>query len=658
MTAYPEPTLLSWLTGSFVNAIIRDGGARGGFRDWRIDSHTAALLFSSAWAAEVSAAPSRGRAPSLPRAIWRAFSRDFLLAALLKLLWAVLVLAGVVYFVRELLAYVRFRAADAEHTPAEFAAGVGLSCGFLLCMLLLSMALQQMSVLSARLGLRVEAAVASAVFAKGLSYDRVSRAIDTTPLIANDCAKLGEACTMLQYLWSGAVEALAIMAILLALVGRAALPGLGVVLLLVPLQFVVGLATARARKRSIAAADVRVGLTDEVLRAIKLVKMYVWERSFAARVATERRKEAAVLFSGGALKAFNFAMVFVTPPLIALSIFGVHALESPLEAALAFTTLSLFNTLRLPLVQLPKGLRATIEARPSAQRIAAFLLLPDRAGAEALEGAPQPAAAAAPEGVTVRVCGAAAAAPAPGAVEFSNASFAYGASAPPLLRGVTLHLRPGSVTMVTGGVGAGKSNLLLAALGQMTCVGGAAAAGGSFSYVPQTPWCARGTIRDNILFGCPWDEVRYRRVLFACALERDIELLDDGDLTQLGERGMNLSGGQRQRVAIARAVYSRAHVAFLDAPLSAVDAYTSQHLFRHALRGILGAEGTTVVLVTHQVELLPHADTLVVLEGGGVAYAGAPTQDVLARFFPDRAMAAGTASTAEGVIAALAERPG
>ena len=226
-----EPSLLSWLTGSFVNPVIRANGALS-FPDWRMDANAAAALFSAAWAAEVA----RPRAPSLPRAIWRAFSREFLLAASLKLLWATLVLTGVVYFVRELLAYVRFRAADAEHTPAEFAAGVGLSCGFLLCMVLLSIMLQQISVISARLGLRVEAAVASAIFAKGLTYDRAARELDTTPLIANDCAKLGEACTMLQYLWSGAVEALAIMAILLALVGRAALPGLGVVLLLVPLK--------------------------------------------------------------------------------------------------------------------------------------------------------------------------------------------------------------------------------------------------------------------------------------------------------------------------------------------------------------------------------------------------------------------------------------
>jgi hypothetical protein len=137
--AHAEPSLLSWLTGSFVNPLIRANGALS-FPDCRMDANAAAALFSAARAAEVA----RSRAPSLPRAIWRAFSREFLLAASIKLLWATLVLAGVLYF--ELLAYVRFRAADAEQTPAEFAAGVfaagvGLSCGFLLCMVLLSIML-------------------------------------------------------------------------------------------------------------------------------------------------------------------------------------------------------------------------------------------------------------------------------------------------------------------------------------------------------------------------------------------------------------------------------------------------------------------------------------------------------------------------------------
>lgn len=144
-------------------------------------------------------------------------------------------------------------------------------------MLLQGLAIQQMSAVSARLGLRVQAAVAAAVFRKGLAFDRLAAggaAHDIVSLVTKDCAKLGEACTTLQYLWSGALEAAAIMGILVALVGRAALPGVGVVLVLVPAQFAVGVATARARKRAVTAAGTRVRVTDEVLRSIKLVKMY------------------------------------------------------------------------------------------------------------------------------------------------------------------------------------------------------------------------------------------------------------------------------------------------------------------------------------------------------------------------------------------------
>ncbi len=620
-------------------------------QDWGMDAGEAAAVFAREWSAAVKA----GQA-TLPRVLWRAFRGQFLLAAGLKLAWGALVLTGVTYFVRALLAYIRFRAGDPEHTPEEASVGILHTVGFLLCTLLQSGAMQQMSIVSTRLGLRVESAVSAALYRKALLYDRFAQGpVDLVGLITKDCAKLREACTNLQFLWSGALEAMAIMAILLGLVGRAALPGLGVVLLLVPAQFLVGMATTRARKSAIEAADKRVRLTDEVLRSIKLVKMYAYEDKFAAGVAGERRHEDDIAAWGGFLKALNYALVFAMPPIIALSIFGVHAQESGLEAGLAFTTLSLFNTLRLPLVLLPKGLRAAVEASGAAARISAFLLSPERGDAAPLTSAQPPATLAvrSPEGsgstgaqvekVKVVVEGGSASgllpppqlAPPLGGIYMDAASFAYGAG-PPILHGLTLRLAPGSLTAVTGTVGSGKSNLLAAVLGHMSAVKGACATAGTFAFVPQTSWCAHGTVRDNILFGSAWDERRYRDVLFACALETDCGLLEDGDLTEIGERGMNLSGGQRQRIAIARAVYARASIVLLDSPLSAVDSFTSQHIFCHAIMGMLRAEGSTVVLVTHQLELLPAADTLIVMREGAAAFAGAPTPDALRSLFPQR----------------------
>jgi hypothetical protein len=123
---------------------------------------------------------------------------------------------------------------------------------------------------------------------------------------------------------------------------------------------------------------------------------------------------------------------------------------------------------------------------------------------------------------------------------------------------------------------------------------------------------------------------RYRRVMHACALERDLEIMADGDLTEIGERGANISGGQAQRIALARAAYSGAELYVLDAPLSAVDQYTLMHIMKYAIRGVLA--GRTILLVTHKVELLPSADVVIVMEGGSVTHCGPYNAFVADRF--------------------------
>ncbi|TFK26992.1 hypothetical protein FA15DRAFT_614912 [Coprinopsis marcescibilis] len=210
------------------------------------------------------------------------------------------------------------------------------------------------------------------------------------------------------------------------------------------------------------------------------------------------------------------------------------------------------------------------------------------------------------------------------------------------LKDLSVRFPEGKLTLVTGPTASGKTALLMAVLGEMTLVSGRIIMHKDpskvdenglvqgISYAAQTPWLRHQSIKENILFGQPYDEGRYQQVVDACALKPDLDVLEDGDATEIGARGVSLSGGQKARVALARAVYSRAKYVLLDDPLSAVDSHTSRLLYEKLLRGPLLAN-RTVVLVTHHVELvLPGAHYLVRMLDGRIDTQGS-VQDLRAR---------------------------
>jgi len=135
---------------------------------------------------------------------------------------------------------------------------------------------------------------------------------------------------------------------------------------------------------------------------------------------------------------------------------------------------------------------------------------------------------------------------------------------------------------------------------------------GTIAFAAQTAWILNASIKDNILFGHPYDEKRYRRVLRACQLTHDLNVLDDGDMTMIGERGINLSGGQKQRVSVARAAYSDKDIVILDDPMSALDPEVGHRLFNECIQGVL--KDKTVVLVTHSMDVLKDCDRVLVLD--------------------------------------------
>ncbi|XP_033637608.1 multidrug resistance-associated protein 5-like [Asterias rubens] len=185
---------------------------------------------------------------------------------------------------------------------------------------------------------------------------------------------------------------------------------------------------------------------------------------------------------------------------------------------------------------------------------------------------------------------------------------------------IDLTLEKGKLTGVCGAVGSGKTSIISAILGQMHTMQGSCLVSGSFAYAAQEPWIFNATLQENILFGEEMDEERYEKAIYACCLTQDLEILTDGDMTEIGERGINLSGGQKQRVSLARAVYADRDVYLLDDPLSAVDSHVGLHIFNECIKGALN--GKTIFFVTHQLQYLKDCDIILTMSQGSIKERG------------------------------------
>ena len=188
------------------------------------------------------------------------------------------------------------------------------------------------------------------------------------------------------------------------------------------------------------------------------------------------------------------------------------------------------------------------------------------------------------------------------------------------LRSITFEARDKTLTVITGPVGSGKSTLLSLIACEMPTTAGNIEVSGSIAYVPQIPWVFSGTLRENILFGRPFQSEKYFRTIHACALEEDIERFPDRDQVVIGERGNTLSGGQQARVSLARAVYADCDIYLLDNPLAAIDANVGDFIFKHCILGMLSDK--LRLMVSHKVYSIKSADQVIILRDGSVIAKG------------------------------------
>ncbi|CAG5126909.1 unnamed protein product, partial [Candidula unifasciata] len=348
--------------------------------------------------------------------------------------------------------------------------------------------------------------------------------------------------------------------------------------------------------------DKRIKLMDEILNSMKVLKLYAWENQFKNQAEKIRSGEITLLKKVYHLFAISETIMGVAPFLSNVAVFAVYLLvdrESVLDAKTAFVTLSLFNLMRIPLICMKLLIKNVVQIYISFERIHEFLLT---------DNLDESAMAINPD--------------AEHAISIQDGTFTWDPSLQPSLWNLNANIPCGQLTAIVGPVGSGKSSLVSAILGEMQKVQGKITVKGTIAYVPQQAWIQNASIRDNILFGKAFNKRRYRQVVKACQLDRDLSILEAGDLTEIGEKGINLSGGQKQRVSLARAVYSQLDIYLFDDPLSAVDAHVGKAIFENVLssKGLLA--GRTRILVTHGINWLSQVDRVFVLMNGRISEQG------------------------------------
>lgn len=298
------------------------------------------------------------------------------------------------------------------------------------------------------------------------------------------------------------------------------------------------------------------------------------------------------------------------PFFVSILTFAVYVTISttPLTSQIAFVAISLFSLLQFPMAIFPNVITSIIEASVSLYRIENYLTSEEIDQTAIIH---QDFRKLPNWNPSVPL------------IEIEDASFKWDkAQSEPVLSNINLSIQKATLTAIVGRVGSGKSSLVSAILGDNFKVSGKVTLRGNIAYVPQQPWIMNATVRDNITFGLRWDPVFYEQVLEACSLRPDLNILTNGDLTEIGERGINLSGGQKARVSLARALYARADIYLLDDPLSAVDAHVGRHLFDHVLgpQGLL--KNKARLLVTHAIAYLSKVDQIVMMQDGKIKLQG------------------------------------
>ncbi|KAI0644413.1 multidrug resistance-associated ABC transporter [Trametes meyenii] len=410
------------------------------------------------------------------------------------------------------------------------------------------------------------------------------------------------------------------------ILGWSALVGLGTLVAMLPVPGYLSSWIQSYQKGMMSKTDARVQIINEVLNVVRMIKLFGWEPRVATQIDERREAELSFLRKTKYLEFVNNVINYSIPLVTMAVTFGVYTIfmKGELTASKLFSSNAAFFIIQMEMHTIFFIIPVLTQARVSLDRINEFLHeteLLDKYDRSKHTDPTVPVIQLAPD-YSQDVIGIK-------ETSFTWANDTDGQTPGSTTRKFTLNIdgellfKHGRTNLIVGPTGSGKTSLLMALLGEMHAKPSGPESfvglprGGGVAYAAQESWVLSDTIRNNILFGAPYDEARYAKVIKQCALERDLSLFDAGDKTEVGERGITLSGGQKARITLARAIYSSAEILLLDDVLAALDVHTGRWIVDECFKGDL-VRGRTLLLVSHNVALIrPIAEFVVALGGDG-----------------------------------------
>ncbi|CAG9858693.1 unnamed protein product [Phyllotreta striolata] len=549
------------------------------------------------WKEELKLSEERKKTPSLFKVVAKTFYVEFIISGLMWF-FAIGVLSTIKPLILQRIILL-FNIPRTDERAKELYIFSSLLIGLIFTA---SILFHHTNLRNCLIGMRIRIAISSLIYRKITKLNLTS--LDKTAsgqvinLLSNDVSRFDFVAVFIHAIWVMPIQLVVLGYWMWVQVGISSLTGIiSLALVSIPLQGYLAKVIGQLRFSISKKTDKRIKIMTEILNVMQAIKMYTWEKPFQKVVKEFRRSEMKDIGNICYIRGVYATCGVINERLsLFFTIITFVLLGNRISADLVFSISQAFNILQLMMAMyFPMALSMLEESLISLKRLQEFLLMEEKKSAKHIENIQN-------KGIILKGI---------------NASWSDDRRA---LKDIFLQIPPGSLCIVIGSVGSGKSSLLQVLLGELAPTSGRIQVGGEISYCSQQPWLFQSTVRNNIIFGTPFDKEWYEKVVKVCALVKDFDQFPQGDLTIVGERGVSLSGGQRARINLARAIYRQADIYFLDDPLSAVDTHVGKHLFDECIYKHL--KGKTRVLVTHQLQYLKKAGLIVLMNHGKIEAQG------------------------------------